>query len=115
MFYSPITVPVTFAINQSQSGNLSVGGITLLGVLMPAAWTAANLTLLASNDGTNFFPIHTDGGTELTVTAAQGQFIRLPVGLVLGAPFIRFRSGTTATPVNQAAARTLQLYARQMT
>jgi len=76
-------------------------------IVMPAAWTAANLTFQVSTDGAAFADLYDATGTEYTVTAAAGRAILLPLADLLGIRFFRIRSGTAATPVNQAAARSL--------
>ncbi len=113
MFYAPIAIPAVIPATQSQSVNLSLAGLHLVEFLMPAGWDAAALTLLGSPDGTTFFPIFNEAGTEVSITVAPSRLIRFPSGFFAGAPFWRLRSGTSATPVNQTASRTITIFARQ--
>jgi hypothetical protein len=46
---------------------------------------------------------------EVTLTAAADRIVRFPPDFRLGFPYLRIRSGTTAAPVNQAAARTVEI------
>jgi hypothetical protein len=64
-------------------------------------------------DGTNYFDIYDDGGTEVTVTATTSRVMSMRGNLAdVLAPWrwIKIRSGTTGVPVNQGAARTLAIY-----
>jgi hypothetical protein len=82
----------------------------MAGIEMPAAWTAAALTFKASDDGVDFYDVYDDAGTELSVTVAASRFVLFtsPVKL-LAARYLQVRSGTTGTPVNQGAERTIKL------
>ena len=113
MFYPSITLPAVIPSGQSQSGNLQTGGLHLIELLMPAAWDAAALTFLGSLDGTNFFPLVNDAGTEASFTVTANRVVRFPSGFFGGVPFLRLRSGNLTTPVNQTAARTINVFARQ--
>jgi hypothetical protein len=103
---------VTILTGQSQSDAIDIEGFRLAAIDMGAAWTAANITVLAASelDGT-YRPLHADGGGELVITAAASRIIGIDAGsgVLAAVRFIRLRSGTTATPVNQAATRTLRL------
>lgn len=104
---TPATVAGTINSAASLSGTITLPG-ELVGILMPAAWTTANLTFQGSIDGTNFFDLYDDLGVEVTAQVAGSRFI----GISNSSPFrglrsIRIRSGSSATPVNQASARNL--------
>lgn len=106
------TKTATIAINASLSGEVDLEGFTLVSIIMPAAWTAANLTFQASDvTGGTFQDVYDDQGVEVTVQAAASRSIGIDLlaGALAGFRFIKIRSGTTGTPVNQAAARTLTL------
>lgn len=109
------TTTAVIANGASQSGEVDLGGLSVQAIVMPAAWTAANLTFLAADaTGGTFNPVHDDGGTEVTVTAAAARCIGMDAAAreLDGLRYIKVRSGTTATPVNQAAERTLTLILR---
>ena len=101
---------VTIASGASLSGAVDLGAHRLGAVIVPSAWTAASITLQASQSlaGT-YGDVYDDLGTEISLTAAAGRVItgvtleRIPLR------YVKLRSGTSATPVNQAAARTLTL------
>lgn len=100
------------ASGASLSGAVTLGGYRLAGVVMPADWTAANLTFQGSHDGTTYWNVYDDAGSEVSVTAAEDRDIGIRANVALAlAPwrFLKVRSGTSGTPVNQAADRTLTL------
>lgn len=106
------TVTATIANAASLSGEVDLEGQAVQAIQMPAAWTAANLTFTASAaSGGTFDPVHDDGGTEVTVTAAAARTIGLDaVARELdGLRFIKVRSGTAGVPVAQGAERILTL------
>jgi hypothetical protein len=109
----PKTVTVTIAIDASLSDEADLEGYTLVGIHMPAAWTAAGLSFqVATISGGTFCDAYDDAGTEVTVSAAASRYIGLTSADALclsAARFLKVRSGTTGTPVNQAAARTITL------
>jgi hypothetical protein len=110
--YEP-PIPVTIAAGQSLSPEVDVGALTLVGIWMPATWTAANLTFQVAFDNTLTFVEHyNSAGVETTFTAAASQYIAIDPLLWRGVSAIKVRSGTLAGPVTQAAAATLNLIAR---
>lgn len=79
---------------------------------MPADWTAANLTFQGSHDNATFQNLYDDGGTEINVTAADDRNISVSAEISLAISAFRWlkvRSGTAGTAVNQGAARTITL------
>jgi len=101
--------PVSIAINTSLSSAVTIRGGLVAVIEMPAAWDAANLTFQSSGDGTNYFNLYDEVGTEVTVTAAASRRIRLEPTQWAAIKYLKVRSGTAGTPVNQTAARTLYL------
>lgn len=105
-----VDVLFDISVDDDQTEVINLGGRVLTGIYMPAAWTAAALTFLASYDGTNFFPIYDDTGTEVSVTAAASTFITINPSTWFGTlHYLKIRSGTAGTPVAQLADRTLTL------
>lgn len=97
----------SIANGASLSGILNVWPNAVNAVIMPATWTAASLTFQGSMDGVNFFDLFNDAGVEYEIPALVSQSIILNVPLPF--PYIKVRSGTTGTPVNQGAARSISL------
>ena len=107
---------VTIANGASQSDEIDLGSARLAAIFMPAAWTAADITLMASHEsGGVFLAVFGDDGTEevLTVSTTRVVAIDDAAGVLASLRFIKLRSGTVGTPVNQGAERTLYLITKQ--
>jgi len=102
-----VTRTATIANGASLSDAIQADGSAVVGVVMPAAWTAANLTIQASADDTTYNNVYDELGTEKTIVASTDRYIPLNPADFLGANSIKVRSGTAGTPVNQAAARSV--------
>lgn len=98
----------TIAISTSLSDAIDMSGWSIISIGIPAAWTAASLTFEGSVDGTTFKDIYLKDGTELTATVDADQIISnlLELGSIR---YLKIRSGTSGTPVNQAAERVLDV------
>lgn len=96
----------------SLSAAVNIGEKVAIGILMPAAWDAANMTFQGSVDGASFSNVYDSSGNELTVTAAASRYIYLDPTVFVGLNQIKVRSGTNATPVVQTAARALTIVTR---
>ena len=96
----------------SVSGALDVRRANLVGFVMPAAWTAAAISLEVSIDEgtpTNWSALQDRLSAtypQIATPVVNVAYALDPVKLQ-GWNWIRFRSGTTAAPVNQGAARTI--------
>ena len=104
----------TIASGTSLSGEIEVKN-QLLAIEMPAAWTAASITFQASStSGGTYKDVYDDLGSEVTLTAGANRVITIDNNALKLASlkFIKLRSGTTATPVNQAAARVINIIGR---
>lgn len=106
---------VTITNGTSLSGAIDLGSSSLSGILIPAAWTAAGLSFAVSTSlaGT-YVPLWNGFGSEYTIPSASvvaNQFITIPMVDFLGIQFIKVRSGTAASAVNQGADRILTLVA----
>jgi hypothetical protein len=117
MFSVGITLnPATIAAGTALSGPVPLGALTMVGISMPAVWTAAVLTFQVSPDGgTTWQEAYTDAGVEISITAAAGQFIVLTdfaSYLWRGVNMVQVRSGTLGAPVNQVAAAVVNLVTR---
>jgi hypothetical protein len=107
-------ITATIAINTSLSAAVFIGGeFSLVGILYPAAWTAAGLSFQVSFDGVTYHVLRDDAGTEITKGVTAGQFRYLDPTEFMSAIYLKLQSGTSGTPVNQLAARTLTLYTRR--
>ena len=103
----------TIASGAAVSDEAIINDYFVTGIHMPADWTAANLTFQAASEpGGTFYDVYDSDGTELAVTAAEDRSIGLTSAesaVLSGFRVIKVRSGTSASPVNQAAARSVVL------
>lgn len=107
-----LTVAASIAAGQSLSGVISGSGMDLVGIQMPAAWTAAGITFQISGDGVTYGNVYDDAGTEVAITGpAAGRYVAIGTStkLLRGVRFLKVRSGTSGAAVNQVAAAALML------
>lgn len=105
-------VDATIAAGQSLSGPVAIGPQTLVGIQMPATWTAAVLTFQVSLDGGATWQENYDANGEVTFQAAAGQYIAVDYAQWGGVAMLQVRSGTVGAPVNQTSAAVIGLVAR---
>jgi hypothetical protein len=96
------------AINTALSEAIDLGGRKLVAIVMPSGWDAASLTFQASPDGVTYYNVY-DSATERSLTVDVSRFLHVDMEDWLGVRFLKLRSGTAATPVDQTAARTFTL------
>ena len=104
----PTSLPLIIPARASISEILSLEGVTaVVGLIMPQSWTDANVTVLGSPFGVNFYDLH-DGMpvTELMFACRPGVMVNINPNRLRCCAAIRLRSGTHAVPIAQAAART---------
>jgi hypothetical protein len=112
----PISKTATIASGAAVSGVVDLAGCLLSGFIMPAAWTAAVLTLDVSVDGTNLFPVFQTTSTtetELSYAVTINRAYPVDSSLFIGVRYVRLRSGLVAAAVNQAQARAITLLTAQ--
>lgn len=100
-----VTRTATIANGASLSDAVQVDGSTVVGIVMPAAWTTANLTMQASADDSTYNNVYDELGTEKTIVATAARYIALNPADFLGSNSIKVRSGTSASAVAQGAER----------
>lgn len=107
----------TIANGASVSDALDLANTSLLGIIMPAAWTTAALTVEVSADNSTWTGLAYDqDGSQCNSIASPvaGSAYALNALGLLPYRYIRLRSGTTATPVNQGAARSITVITRPL-
>lgn len=104
-----ISIPATIANGVQESAALDMGGFTLCGILLPAAFTGTALTFEVSDSlsGTFVALKSTTSGTALSYTVAQGTYAAIDPKDFQGVNFLKLKSGTA-----EGAARALTLYAK---
>ena len=103
------TKDAVIASGQSLSSVIDLEQLNITGFLIPASWTTAKLTFQASPDGTTFGDVQDSSGNEIQLTVAAGKFVGVNLSELSGLRFIKVRSGTSGTPVNQGADRTISI------
>jgi hypothetical protein len=106
---NPTLVTATIANGTSLSQGIDLEGKTLLGIHMPAGWDATSLTFQVSEDGVTYDNLYDNLGNEKTIIVANNRYIYASPSDWVGIRFIKVRSGTSATPVNQTANRNIIL------
>ena len=110
----PTLKTVNIASAASLSAQVDIGPLTLCGIIMPAAWTAAALSVQVSFDGGTTWMEMFDKAAAIAIAAAQGIYIALDPALFKGCTSLKIRSGTSGSPVAQGAARDLILVTAQV-
>lgn len=100
---------VLIADGASLSDIVDLKGYTLVGIQVPSGWDAADITFQASGMGSAFNDLYTSDDTEYAIEAAASRYIAIPYADFVGLRFLKVRSGTTGSPVNQSGAVTLSL------
>jgi hypothetical protein len=100
----------TIANGESLSGAVELQGFKFFSIVMPAAWTTANLTFQGSDDGVTFQDIYMNGAEVVeTVIAGKTYAIDQNILALAAIPYLKIRSGTSASAVAQAAQRSIKV------
>lgn len=113
--YLRSTTTATIPTAGSLSAAVDLGRFRIVAIGVPVGWGAADLSFQGSVDNATFANLFDDLGTEITIAASVLQPGRtiIPTGDLDAAlrahRYLKLRSGTAATPVNQSANRVLNL------
>jgi hypothetical protein len=99
----------TIANGQTVSSAVDLGGTTLCGLMMPAAFTGVALTFQGSIDGTNFAIVKGSDGNDLSLTVAAARYVKLNPVDFYGLRHLKLVSGSA-----EAAARDITLASRPL-
>ena len=106
----------TIANGGTLSGAVYLHGEVLVGIRMCDVWDAANLTFQVSMDDVTYLNAYSQAGAEHVVTvAAASTHIWVDPTDFAGYRWIKVRSGTAGTPVEQSTgedARLIELVTR---
>lgn len=105
---------VTITNGTSLSNAALLQKYRLVGILMPATWTAAAMTFQVSVDGTNFFDLYDSSGAEVSYTVVQGHYVFTTPANWAGIRFLKVRSGTGGAAVSQGGDRIVSLIVRPL-
>lgn len=103
-------LPVTIPAGQSLSNAVPVVGRPVVGIIMPAAWTTAELSFLNGEDippWKEYQSVVDLKNKEMSLPVEAGIFMKLSGTEWLGFGYLKLRSGTAATPVPQATERVI--------
>lgn len=116
---TPSPTPVTITLlqgpviqaGQSLSDPLDCRAGAILRMIMPSAWTSANITFQTSTDGTNFHDLVDNWGKEVMLPLVTGTVIVVSEAIPYLdlVPWLRIRSGSRDAPLPQQAQRAFQL------
>jgi hypothetical protein len=109
-----VTRIATIAERESLSDSVPIYGMELVGISMPADWTAANITF-EIDVGNGLQPVYASGSvlSDSGSGAAADLYLAIDPLELLGALSIAVRSGTPSSPVTQEAERELILVLRK--
>lgn len=110
------TVSVTLTSGGTLSAAVNINGLAVVGVIAASGWTTAAISFDASVDGSNYYPLYTDGG-EVTIPSShvgtdQARLFALDPAFWVGVNYLKVRSGTKGSEVGQGAERGLTLVVR---
>ena len=103
---SPKTGHVQILSGQSESEPIQLVSETLVGIYMPSQWDSADLGFSASHDGTTFMDMY-DFGSSMVTQADASQFVPVDYTKFVGAAYVKIKSVSGGSPVNQTADRVL--------
>jgi hypothetical protein len=109
LFQTPLSIPNGVAL----SSVLDCLGVMPVGIFLPSAWTTAQVSFQVSPDNSNWYNLYDKIG-EVLYPAAASEYLALDPTQFAGARYLRVRSGTNGTPVNQAADRSLTVILRSV-
>lgn len=105
----------TIANGAALTSEIDLGSTILVGIIMPASWTAASLAIkAASASGGTFNGVYAVGGGLYELTVAASKFMAIDPATLRGLRFIKLWSETSGSDVNQGAARDLIIVSRPM-
>jgi hypothetical protein len=109
---------VTIAAGTNTSGALRLDEYALFGLVMPAAWTSANISFDVSTDGSTYQHLYDEDGSEVTLGVEAGKSYGFSAGFAsrfLAWDYVKVRSGVAGSFVNQSGAdRAITLLGRVM-
>ena len=109
-------IGVTIGSGAAESGAVFTQGMVLVGVIMPAVWTAANLGIKAGLAAGSLQAAYDNAGGLLQAVVNAGTFVAIPNDSAVFAPWISVTSINTnrsGSAVNQAVAANLTLLFRR--
>lgn len=112
----PDAISATITSGQAVSAAFALDGMGAIRINMPAGWDAAGLTFQVSMDGVTYINLYDKFGEYSISSSVVGasRSIILPPADFAGVRYMKVRSGTSGTPVNQTADRVISLVVRPL-
>lgn len=102
--YTNVTAAIEIDDATGLSPAVAIGELKPLALVMPALWTAAVVTMQSSLDGVTYHDVYIKA-TEYSLTVGVSRHVLLDPSELEGVgPYIKLRSGTSASPVTQVNA-----------
>lgn len=101
----------------SVSDVIDLKSYSVVGVIMPSAWTTAAVTIEVSHNNGEFVGlVYDDLGAQVNTVASPTVSSAYTLSLTGMVPyrFVKVRSGTTASPVNQGGNRDVVIISRKL-
>lgn len=95
-------VTVSIANGAQLSSALNCGGMSLVGIVMPAAFTGTAITFLGSADNSTFVDVYNTAGTQISATVGTSQYVALSPSDLTSIQYLKLKSGSA-----EGAARTI--------
>ena len=98
--------------NGSLSNSINLDGRKILRIETPSAWTAADVTLLTSEDNVSFKNLYKEDGNATTIEMGVDRSISMAVvePQLYNVRYLKFLSGTSSVPVNQVGVAGVRTY-----
>lgn len=85
----------TIANGQTTSDAINCLGKSIVGLIMPAAFTGTTLTIQSSFDGSTFKDAYDGFGNQITINVGTSRHIHLSCGDFLATKYIKLVSGSS--------------------
>lgn len=111
IYSSRVTYSLTIADGASLSDAADLRGYRISRIITPSGWDAAVITFETSADDSTYGAAYDGDGNEITVpsltAARQVNLTPTQQAALMGADFLKVRSGTSGSAVNQSGAVTV--------
>lgn len=104
-YQSSVTIPS----GSNTSDTVDFLGSSLVGIIMPAAFTGTSITFQMSDSDTTYCDLYNKDGTQLQATVAPSRAIFFAPGDFIGARWVKFVSNAT-----EGGNRTIKVILREM-
>lgn len=103
----------TIAAGASLSDVITLSKANVIAIQVPAGWTSASMTFSVSADGITYSDLFDQAGNEYILPVVAGKYFGGLDVLIMGSfNYMRIRSGTSASPVNQTSGAVLNCVLR---